>query len=918
MQREEQFGEKPAGQPGKRPDSTVAFTEEARDAEELRGTLTQTPGSTPSGAAADPHATTEDFHDGPTRAMPRPDAVPRRIGDYDVEHELGRGGMGVVYKARHRQLGRVVALKMIRAGSLAHEQERARFRLESRAVARLQHPDIVQIFDIGEHEGLPYFALEYVNGPSLQQRLSRQPLTVDESARIVERLARAMQYAHEQGILHRDIKPANILLTTNGDPKISDFGLAKRTDEVDSHATQTGAVLGTPSYMSPEQARGQVRQLTEATDQYSLGAVLYCLLVGRPPFLAAAWQETVRLVAETEPVPPRRLRPDVPRDLETICLKATQKEPARRYASCLELAEDLRRFTAGEPIHARPVRRAERLWRWTRRNPRVAIPSAMSVLLLLTVFVGAIVTSFSLSSLNSDLRRQTAAAKTQRNKAKQSARQAIAARDLADRRADVSLNTIRVVFTKVLGAMGKSNASQPLRQEILATVGGLLTELKTDMSADFRGSSGVSAAATTLAYEVLQYQYHREVGETEEAWKHLDAAHRIARQRIKDLRGSTAARVNLASICRDMANLRQEFRRDMQASLDYSREAADLYQDILDHPRSAPADPPLLQVRLWLSEADSAIAAAYVRLGDPARALDYFLRTQATRDEILNDEEYLKLPEAVRQSNAESFEQESATSYLAIGDMNFRLDHPDKAREFYAKALEIRRKTQQRYPNNPVAVKMLAGVSSQAGYLYFVLGEPDQAVPLYEKALELADALVAADPQNVEYRLLQALALYRRGVLEKSLANPRANEYFQKCREVRSELAKDAANLGRQREFMLVRAQCDPPAEAAAFVQSLLAATKPPDVELLLDVARATAQIATNPANDAATAEGYLSQALTFIQQAADNGHKDPTYLASEPDFAPLRDRPDFQRILAEERAAVIANTPKATGSRQP
>jgi tetratricopeptide (TPR) repeat protein len=308
-----------------------------------------------------------------------------KIPGYEILSELGRGGMGVVYKARHTGLNRLVALKMIRSGAQAGEEELARFHLEAEAVARLQHPNIVQIYDIGAHEGRPFFSLEFVDGGTLAQRLDGQPLPPGDAAQLIQNLARGVHAAHQRGIVHRDLKPANVLLAgggvvngasgdtshysplTNQQPKIADFGLAKQLD-ADAGQTHTGQIMGTPSYMAPEQAAGKVREIGPATDIYALGAILYELLTGKPAFKGDTVLDTLELVRRQEPVPLRQVQAGVPHALEVICLKAMSKEPRRRYSSALALAQDLERFLAGEPILARPESLAGRLWRRFRQR----------------------------------------------------------------------------------------------------------------------------------------------------------------------------------------------------------------------------------------------------------------------------------------------------------------------------------------------------------------------------------------------------------------------------------------------------------------------------------------------------------------------------------------------------------------------
>ena len=307
------------------------------------------------------------------------------VPGYEIVRLLGRGGMGVVYQARHVRLHRLVALKTLAAAQDDPVQE-ARFQREAETAARLQHPNIAQVYEVGEHEGRPYFVLEFLGGGSLSDKLSGTPQPPGRAAELVLTLAHAMHYAHQQGVVHRDLKPANVLLAEDGTPKITDFGLAKNLD-LDHEQTRSGAVVGTPSYMAPEQAAGSTRQVGPAADIYALGAILYELLTGHPPFKGATVLETLEQVRSEEPVPPRRLQNKVPRDLETVCLTCLRKEPAKRYASAEELARDLERFLAGEPIEARPVGQVERLVRWAARRP--ALAAVYGLLPLVAVLVAA-------------------------------------------------------------------------------------------------------------------------------------------------------------------------------------------------------------------------------------------------------------------------------------------------------------------------------------------------------------------------------------------------------------------------------------------------------------------------------------------------------------------------------------------------
>jgi eukaryotic-like serine/threonine-protein kinase len=330
----------------------------------------------PSDEPTIPRANVEPPSAQPERTLPKVDG-------YEILGELGRGGMGVVYRAREILLNRPCVLKMILAGAHADAESIVRFLAEAESVARLQHPNVVQIHRIGEADGLPFFELEYVDGGSLDQRLDGTPWKARAAAELAEAVSRAISEAHRLGIVHRDLKPANILMTAHGVPKVADFGLAKSLTR-DSGLTRSNSIMGSPGYMSPEQAEGRTKQVGPLADVYALGAILYELVTGRPPFVGASVLETLEQVRSSEPLPPCRLVPPLPRDVETIVLKCLQKEPGKRYDSASALADDLRRFLSGESILARPVSPIERSWRWCRRNPVVAsLAAALTAILVL-------------------------------------------------------------------------------------------------------------------------------------------------------------------------------------------------------------------------------------------------------------------------------------------------------------------------------------------------------------------------------------------------------------------------------------------------------------------------------------------------------------------------------------------------------
>lgn len=308
----------------------------------------------------------------------------RQFGDYELLQEIARGGMGVVYKARHLKLNRIVALKMVLTGAFASKAATKRFFVEAEAAAALSHSGVVPIYEIGEHGGQHYYSMEFVEGGNLSDLVHARPLSSKEAISLIAKTADAIAHAHSKAVIHRDLKPANVLLNRDGTPRVTDFGLARRLDD-NSGLTATGDVLGTPGYMPPEQARGETEQVGKLADVYSLGAILYFLLTGRAPFQAANALETLRQVQESEPVSPRQLNPEIPRDVETICLKCLQKAPFRRYQSVEELIQECQRFLAGRSIRARPIGPVQRSMRWARRNPVISLQLG----LIATVILGA-------------------------------------------------------------------------------------------------------------------------------------------------------------------------------------------------------------------------------------------------------------------------------------------------------------------------------------------------------------------------------------------------------------------------------------------------------------------------------------------------------------------------------------------------
>jgi len=398
----------------------------------------------------------------------RPGRLVGYFGDYELIEEIARGGMGVVYRARQLSLNRSVALKMILAGTLAGEADVRRFRNEAEAVACLDHPGIVPIFEVGEHQGQSYLAMKLVEGGSLAEKLPGYLADPRSAAGLLSGVARAVHHAHQRGVLHRDLKPSNILVDRQGRPHVTDFGLARRI-EGGSELTQSGALLGSPPYMAPEQTTGHRGEVTTATDVYGLGAVLYAALSGRPPFKSYSVMDTIEQVRHRAPEPPISLNPRVDRDLQTICLKCLDKDPTRRYASAEALAEDLDRWVEGRPILARPSGRVERAWRWARRNPVVATLSTLVVLLAIAGVSGLAVS-------NAMISRRNAAVEQERDRAKN----AQIATEKALKESEESRRQAEAVSGFLVAAFRKPDPSQDGRDlkvvDLLEKAGGDLVE----------------------------------------------------------------------------------------------------------------------------------------------------------------------------------------------------------------------------------------------------------------------------------------------------------------------------------------------------------------------------------------------------------------------------------------------------------
>ncbi len=798
----------------------------------------------------------------------------RRIGDYQVTRILGKGGMGIVYQARHLTLKRDVAIKMMLAGAHATVEQSERFLAEARAVAHLQHPNIVQIFEVGQHDNLPYFTLELVDGESLDRQLRNNTLSERDAATLLKTLCLALQYAHDQGILHRDLKPANVLMTVDGRPKVTDFGLARKVedDANESSRTKVGTIMGTPSYMSPEQARGDVHLLTPATDQYSLGAMLYEMLTGRPPFMGARAIDTVLQVVHNEPIAPRELQPKLSMDLETICLKALQKDVTKRYASCAALADDLGRFLRGEPILARPVGRTERLWRWCKRNPLVASLSALAVASLVAVAGVSTWSAITLASKNTELAQRT------------------------ERLQDF----VQTMYTELLDFnVDETPRIKPARDRLLGSFNEIMLQVVEELPKTGAAEPTYAAVKMGLVESLIDQQ------KTDEAEEILEELREIFERRIILKQGSDAARNNLVLLMSKIGNLKRDLRRDLQASLKDHRRALAIAQDIVDHPKAADDGQgrlPVYVARTLLADTHTDLGATFYRLGDPQEALKHLelattLRQQAIVD-FDEDSEIAELSAEDRAAERDYLVEDLNYKKLGTAAALFRAGRFSEAEPLLKATFDASTARRQDDPQNP---RLRHDFVGQAGLWAEFLGFTErgpEALAVLELSAPHLDDLLADDPAGVAFRRTVSVALYRLSQWRRELNQGDAESPLKQCLSIRQTLADNEPNNDRrQLDLMLVLARSGDSVKSLEIAGKYIAQTQR-DNEMLIEITRALAQVSLVTENDAEQ-KRLRSRAIDILKTAVQNGFRDKVFLQGELDLKPLHDLSDFQSLAS-------------------
>jgi serine/threonine protein kinase/tetratricopeptide (TPR) repeat protein len=855
------------------------------------------------------------------------------VGEYQVVGELGRGGMGVVYKARHRKLNRLVALKMILAGKHSGNEALSRFIAEAQAVARLQHPGIVQIFDIGEHQGLPYFSLEFVDGTDLQKDLNNLPRDPKRSAEMVEHLCHAMQYAHDHKILHRDLKPANILLGKDGKPKISDFGLAKNVDTEGSGATSDGTIMGSPSYMPPEQARGQNSSITPRSDLYSLGAILYQMLTARPPFVAERPLETVLQVVNNEPVTVRDLQPNVPVDLETICMKTLQKDPEQRYANCADLAADLRRFINGEPILARPVSRVERLWRWCKRNPKVAVPSALASFF---VTATAVIATWAWSETSAqaqiiaderdNVREQRDAANEQRaiaeaNEAKAERQRAIAheaklqaERNLvmAEEQAMQTLLNMQFFITEIDTQLTQQPGMSEFRIGLLQVIEKRFDELNLDLAGGVLGQ----AIPTLMAIRFRIAEAWISLDRMTEANETLAKIYEQGKQRLVDKGRTDSTRSNQAMIAERWAHVKFRLTDDPTDGEQLLQESLQLLRDIIAHPLPSldPKDPSPEKYKIvdTLQKTLLRLASGEKKRGDLNSAATHYAEIAAVCEDVLKDIEqkvdWVKtVPAAAMPTIVAHFEQNRDLGKSGRANVIFAQGKSEEALAIWQDVIKSRRAALEANSSDTATKHQLAIQLVNLGQNLLRIDKADDAAAALAEADQLAEVIYSADSTNAFLKRLYGQTQYYLGTARDAQnLTPDAVARFERSRAIREEMLTVQADRSNRVNLMLAAAQLGLVETVRPLIDEL-SKSEAKDPELRIDIARALAQLARHSDGDAAAA--FRTEALAVLQRSVDEGMNDPFQIATEPDLKPIRDDAAFRSIvekLTQRRTAQV------------
>ena len=639
--------------------------------------------------------------------------------------------------------------------------------------------------------------------------------------------------------------------------------------------------MGTPSYMAPEQARGELKNLGPSADIYSLGAMLYEMLVGRPPFLGSSPFDTIMQVIKEEPVPPSRLIGKLPPDVETICLKCLQKEPAKRYATAELLAEDCRRFIAGEPILSRPISPVERAWRWCRRNPKVAGLLATVAGLLVLVTVTSTVSALTIAqerNLKEIQRKDAVDARELAETAKQRAEEN---EKLATDQSVLSLDTMQVLIDKVQTQLDEAPRTQQIKRDLLETaMEGLKKVAK-------KAEGSTSIEATMLSAHMRMADIFKQLGDTDDAMKEFEKSLDIARRRAAKNPDNDASQANLALVLSQVGDMRQELERDVDASQSCYQEALAICETLHGRPPSAVGGQPPERLLDMLAEANKNVALTLLKQGKPGESLTLLAKVVSQRQELV-----------AMAPDVQLFQQTLAQAYNILGEVCFLTGDTAAALTHYDECIAQREKVLANDPGDIQGTFELAESCGNYGDVLIRLGDNAGARKLFERALAGFRGLMDLDGRNINFKIATGASSYRLGVLARRAGDTaEADRHFAESLALREEIAAlDPSNDARRMELMLALARCGEHVRAVEIAESVRAGSKDP--ELLCEVARCYAQCSAGLRDtDASQADAYADTAIAALSEAIDDGYTDRVAFNTDPDLDPIRDLPGYRAL---------------------
>ncbi len=791
--------------------------------------------------------------------------------EYQILGLLGKGGMGVVYKALHTPLNRIVAVKMIlSAGHASHEQI-LRFKREAEAAAHLVHPNIVQVYAVGEYHGMPYFSLEYVDGESMSALLRRTPLTDDRAATLMTQVCRAVHYSHQRGVLHRDLKPQNILIANDGTPKVADFGLAKRLEDDAVEQTHTGDVLGTPGYMAPEQARGE-KSVGPHSDVYSLGAILYCVLTGRAPFVGPTPFETIRQVVAEDPVPPSRLQPKMNRDLETICLRALEKDVSKRYQTAEELADELQRVVEGQPILARPITARERMWKWCKRNPKIAILSSLAATLLLVLLAGGYIAAGVINTqkiAEQDARKEADANAVLARKAEATAKENEA---LAEDQANLALDATRIMLYETQKFFKARPQLNELRQSMLD---GILKEI--DRVYAVNTEHEVKEAFQASALRQLG-QIYFEAGVYETALEHFLKADEIGTRLANEGRLSQPE-LSLEKVNLGIGDTLTQLGRYDEAEVRYERmtEYRKKYFEL--HPEISP-----FMVELSLAEGKGRLGSLYRRQGRLDEALPLIQSTLDTSRKWYSvDRKSLEKSEKLSGDYAELsklYEQQGRIPEMTAAS---------KA------SLELLRRSAANKSDVPTIVN-LAKALRMVGRQHWMASQLPEAEQHLREAIENYERALLMDPDSGTAQAQGADAYYLLASLQLSEGKECAGTAKRGIEILEPLLLK--SNILQNQELMLKLIAAQGRVDEAVAKADAFAGNRKSEYHCLI-AAIIYGLTSLHLSDDPERKQEMLSKGVELIRIAVNDLKFDQlSVLRTDHDFSMFQDLPQFQSLL--------------------